>query len=668
MTEVARIRWVAAGLVLGALAAYHNTFAVPFVFDDLPSILDNPSLRSFAAAWSPPSGFGFTVSGRPLVNVSLWLNGAISGEAVWSYHVFNLLVHAGAGLALFGLIRRTLLLPRLAPRFGAGATGLAGAIALLWVLHPLQTESVTYVVQRAEAMMGLCLFACLYAFGRGVSAPPGAPARAWFAAAWLACLAGTACKEVMAVVPVLVGLYDRTFVAGGFGAAWRARRWVYGALLLTWLPLAGLVASAGVTRGGTFALRAEAFVGYWLTQPEAITRYLGLTFWPAGQAFDYGFFRVASPLAALPWAIPVLLLLGGTLWALVRRPGWGFLGAFFFLCLAPSSLMPGLMQVIVEHRMYVPLAAVLSAAGAGLWLWLGRRAVVLLVGLALLAGVVTVRRNADYATAETLWADTVARRPQSAIAQSNLGQIRFDQGRLGEAVALYQASLRLKPDMAQTHYNLGMVLEKLERIDEASACYAEAARLLPHFAQAHTRRAAILVTQGRLDEALAHLQPALAYLPELPEAHYTVGLVMAAQGRLDLARRAYADALRYNPDLAEARLNLGIVCAQLGERGEALAQLQELVRRRPAMPEAQANLGIVLAEAGRPAEAVTALTEALRLRPDYAAAHYNLGNALVTLQRWSEAKRHFAEAVRLAPDFGPAKMMLERLQFVPDAR
>jgi hypothetical protein len=153
-----------------ALLAYHNTFSVPFVFDDIPTIQENASIRSLAALGEvlmPNQAGGVTTSGRPVVNLSFALNYALSGYRVWTYHVVNLAIHFGAALCLFGLVRRTLRTPRLVARFGDAADVLALGIAGLWLLHPLQTESVTYIVQRAESLVSLFYLLTLYAFVRG---------------------------------------------------------------------------------------------------------------------------------------------------------------------------------------------------------------------------------------------------------------------------------------------------------------------------------------------------------------------------------------------------------------------------------------------------------------------------------------------------------------------
>src|SRR5580692_7194183 len=160
----ARILGAAGIIVLAGLVAYHNSFGGAFVLDDQQAIVENASLRHLWPIWSPlhATTLNATVNGRPLLNLSLALNYAVSGLQPWSYHAANLLIHLLAGLALFGVARRTL------ERGGAGRAALpaAGAIALLWTVHPLQTEAVTYVVQRAESLMGLCYLLTLYCFIR----------------------------------------------------------------------------------------------------------------------------------------------------------------------------------------------------------------------------------------------------------------------------------------------------------------------------------------------------------------------------------------------------------------------------------------------------------------------------------------------------------------------
>ena len=151
-----RVLAVAAVLILAALGAYWNSFNVPFLFDDALAISDNSSIHHLSRmgdVLSPPTTV--PTAARPLLNLSFALNYAGGGLSVRGYHAANLLVHICAGLVLLGIMRRTLLLPSLRHRYGDAALPLAAFAALLWTLHPLQTEAVTYISQRAESLMGL---------------------------------------------------------------------------------------------------------------------------------------------------------------------------------------------------------------------------------------------------------------------------------------------------------------------------------------------------------------------------------------------------------------------------------------------------------------------------------------------------------------------------------
>ena len=361
--------WVALAapglIVLATIGAYYNSFGGVFVFDDATSIAENPTIQHLWPIWevlSPP-GKGVTVQGRPVINFSLAVNYALGGLSVWGYHALNLAVHILAGLALFGLVRRTLLLPGLKGRFQSSATALALAVALIWTLHPLQTESVTYIIQRAESIMGLFYLLTFYCAVRGFTS---ARRRWWYAAAVAACALGMGSKEVMVSAPLMVLVYDRLFVADSFRSLFRRRWGFYVALAATWGILALLVISAG-NRSNTagFGLRMSCW-DYAQTQFGYIIRYLRLCFWPRPLVFDYGNDIVGDPSGIIPYAVAVGVLVAGTAVGLYFRSWLGFLGAWFFAILAPSSsVIPIATEVAAEHRMYLPLAAVVALVVVG---------------------------------------------------------------------------------------------------------------------------------------------------------------------------------------------------------------------------------------------------------------------------------------------------------------
>jgi len=639
-----------------------------------PEHLRPPSL-AHVAAWSPAQHVrlvtlapeldgGLTTSGRPLVNLSLALNHALGGELVAGYHWFNLIIHAGAGLLLFGIVRRTLGQPVLAARFGPAALPLAWGAAALWLLHPLQTAAVTYIVQRAEVLMGLCYLLTLYAFIRMAEKPEtgrrlggdGAAnrkpeGRFWAAISIVACLAGMACKEVMVTAPLMVLLYDRTFVAGGFRAAW-ARGWrYYLALAGTWVLLAWLVAGTG-GRGGTAGFGIEVSPWeYALTQCQAVVHYLGLVVWPHPLVFDYGIATVNSPAAVWWQALLLAGLVAGTVVALVRRPVAGYAGAWFFALLAPSSsVVPVVTQTMAEHRMYLALAAPVILLAAGLHGWLGRRAWLVLGLLGVLGGGLTFRRNADYATADGLWADTVAKRPANARAHHNLGLAVQNLGRFEEAERHLRRAIALAPGSPEPLYNLGLVLTRLERPAEAIALYEAALKLGPDHAATHNNLANLLLATGRPDEAGRHYAEAVRLQPGSAGMRNSYGGWLIDAQRPAEALAQLEEAIRLDPGMAELRFNAGNACAALGRLPAAADHYREAIRLQPDHAEARNNLGNILLELDRLPEALGEFEAALRSRPDYFAPRRTLALLLLLhLHRPAEALPHLEILARLQP-------------------
>ena len=639
---------IACGAVLAAaaIAAYGGTFSVPLLFDDVPSITDNPSLRHLGSAFLPPGDS--TVGGRPVLNVSLALNYALSGTAAWSYHAANLAIHVMAALVLLGIIRRTL-----APTAGSSALLIGFCAALLWAVHPLLTESVTYVIQRAESLMALFYLLTLYCLIRGAHAAARA-ANLWYGLCVGACLLGMGTKEVMVSAPIIALLYDRTFLAGTFREALLRRRSLYAGLAATWLALPFLVFSTHGRNGSAGFGNGVSPWSYALTQFPAIVHYLRLCFWPFPLIFDYGS-GLAPPSAWVgACALAVACLVAATAWALFRRPAAGFLGASFFAILAPSSsIVPVITETMAEHRMYLPLVPVMVLAVLGIHGVTRRATLPLCVLLAVGLFWATWRRNEVYRSEEALWGATQAALPDNERAQNNFGNLLAKEpGRLNEAIAHFEEAIRLQPGYADAHYNLGVALDKVPgRAKDAIEQYEATLRLRPDEADAHNNLGNTLASVGREPEAIAQFQEALRLDPKHVEAHYNMGNALAALGRPQDAIAQFQEALRLRPGHIEAHFNLGNALNSVGRTPEAIVQYVEALLLRPDYPEAHYNLGNALNSAGRTREAIAQYEEVLRLQPGYADAHYNLGNALDSLGRSPEAIAQFEATLRLEPDF-----------------
>lgn len=656
-------------LIAFAIAvAYAGSLRAPFIFDDNGAIVDNPSIRHLDAwpdvLWAPPSATG--AAGRPVINLSLALNYAMGGLNPVGYHGFNLLVHVLAALTLFGLVRRTLRRPVLRDRFERHATPLALACALLWGLHPLLTESVTFVIQRTESLSGLIYLFSLYALNRSFD---DGGRRRWLAASVGACLVGMATKETTVTLPVILFLYDRTFGAGSFRAAWRERRGGYLALAATWVPLALLVA-ANHNRAGIvgFGLGMSPW-DYALTQCRAIVLYLRLAVWPHPLIVDYGA-EVVSGLAAVWWqALGLIALAAATFWALARRPVIGFLAFAFFGLLAPSSsFVPLTTQTIAEHRMYLPLAAlVVLAVGCAYRRW-PRGTVPAALGLAALAAGGTIARNADYRTVEGLWRITVADFPANARARVNYGGFLAQDGRFDDAIAQFQEALKLKPHFADAEFNYGNALSQKGDFAAAIPHYKRALASRPNYAQAHYWLAYALMRCNRLDEALTHAATAIRLAPGQPVTLHSYASMLTYAGRLDEALQYYEQVLKLQPDDAALHHEVGVLLVRLGRPDEALAHLQRAVALAPGQVPIRYALAMLLMKLERPAEAASQFAAVVRAEPRFVEARYGLAQAALAQRHWDEAIEALTTVLQLQPGFGEARADLERARLERDLR
>ncbi|MGA2582775.1 MAG: hypothetical protein ABSG31_05815, partial [Tepidisphaeraceae bacterium] len=423
-------RWTAPLLVMLVVAiAYSDSFSGPFIYDDLDAIANdaqvNPQIQSL---FTPPTETTpTTLSGRPVLRFSFALDYAVGGLDVRIYHATNFAIHLACSLLVYGIIRRILLRPEIwGERFMKSAPWLAAAVAGLWGVHPLNTQAVTYIVQRAESLASMFYLLTLYCSVRAAGSEKSVPW--WGVGAIASAILGMGCKEILATVPVVAALFDSIFLAGSWKAAMRKRWGIYAGLLVCWLLL--LIQVKSGSRGSTVSFHeAISAMQYALTQLGAIASYLRLMVWPTGLVLDEEGWPIAHGIddVGIGGAAVVLLLIT-TIFMLWRWPKVGFSGAWFFLLLAPSSsFVPIVTEVVAEHRMYLPMLGWIALAVIGGWS-LARKSMPLHfvetgIYLALLAAfcTLTIQRNAQYHTAEGIWRDTIAKRPTNPRAHFNLG-------------------------------------------------------------------------------------------------------------------------------------------------------------------------------------------------------------------------------------------------------
>ena len=306
-----------------------------------------------------------------------------------------------------------------------------------------------------------------------------------YAGCTVACLLGMASKELMVSAPLVVLFYDRAFVGGSFREALRRRYGLYLALAGAWILLGFMVAWSG-TRGHSSGIGIG--IGCWeylCTQFVAIVNYLKLCVWPCPLVFDYGNYIAENVLEIAVCGVVVVLAGLATAVALWRWPKVGFLGIWFFAILAPTTSFIPELQTVAEHRMYLPLAAVIAGLAVAGCL-VGRRLVqsrrisafrsrilgcCLVLSAVVALAICTFYRNFDYKSDLLIWHDTIAKMPHNDWALINYGNALEKCGQKDEAIDYYRRALKIKPDSVEGHYNLAVVLASRGKYDEAVEHY-----------------------------------------------------------------------------------------------------------------------------------------------------------------------------------------------------
>ncbi|MFQ5490284.1 MAG: tetratricopeptide repeat protein [Phycisphaerae bacterium] len=613
--------------MLAGVAVYANSFAGVFQFDDSKWIERNDAIQQL---W-PPDGW-LRVGRRPVVNLTLALNYAAGQLNTWGYHLVNLIVHLLSGLTLFGILRRTPLWSDRADADSRSSVAAALAIALIWLVHPLQTQSVTYIIQRGESLMGLFYLLTLYCVIRG--AQSATRSTRWYVAAVLACGLGMGSKAVCVTAPLVVLLYDRTFLSKSWTGL-RQRWGLYVGLAATWC----VVWLCGVARGvlsttakdatAGFSVKSVTSLEYALSQPGVLLHYLKLCFWPATQCLDYGW-PVAQTIAdKLVPGLVIVLLLAGTLWGLLRGSKLGFAGAWFFLILAPTSSIVPIRDLAYEHRMYLPLASVVAVTVVGarwvlarmdLGLFARPTAVALLALVTVALGARTVARNRDYHSLEGMWAGIVTQRPNNPRAHYNYAHELADQGEIDRGIEHYRRALEISPNLLMAHNNLGRILSQRGQSSEALHHFREALRVREDFAPAQHNLARELALAGRANQAIPHYERALELNPNDAEGHHNYAHALQTVGRLAEAEQHYRQAIQLKPAFTLAYINLGHLLTQQGKLADAVQQFQQAIALQPGNADTHYALALALVKMNRPAQAVAPLRQALRLNLNHTAA------------------------------------------------
>jgi Flp pilus assembly protein TadD len=646
------------------LALYASSFAIPFLFDDFFEITDNPGVKAIEPA------LAYLRRSRGIPAFTLALNYRWGGFDVWGYHLVNVAVHFLNGLLVYALVRRTLDLPTLRQRYGRHAGVLATFVALVFVAHPLQTMTASYIVQRSEGLAASFYLVAILFFSRAATGTTPARRAALYALAALAGLLGVASKESVATLPVAALAYSVCFLADRSRRPRRLGRLAVAAALVlplayaVWLSLPYLlpppelvapdvprtwmyIPTAGFKVGGVSSLQ------YLLTQFGVVVWYLRLAVLPTHQCFDYGW-----PLVDSPWRADVLLPLGVLLALLViaviayRRYRLAtFCILWILITLAPTSSVVPLRDAAFEQRMYLPLIGFAWLAIVGgydllAWAATNRRrdpqplwragAAAAAVWIALL-GAATVHRNAVFADPLRLAADTAAKAPDNWRAQYAFGDALVQHQRGDEAIQPLENAIRLDPRQGAPRVQLGSLYVQRHQLDDAERVLTPAISLLEEsvVAAAYLQLAAVNQARGAFDQATLDLREALALKPDWAPARRQLAAIYMRQSMWFNAAVEYRTMVQLNPqlaaavapDAARASYQAGVALQQSGRLTASESMLRAALKYRSDWPAAQHYLAYVLAARGDWPGAEAALRQAAAAAPADTAISDNLRRA-----------------------------------------
>lgn len=654
-----------AGMLILGILIYSNSFDCSFHFDDGPNITGQPLIRNF---WDFQSWWNIQ-STRQLAFGSFALTYQLFGYEVWGWHLFNLLIHLATALAVWrltALLFRTPALRNLP--IAAQAPSLALAAGLLFVAHPLATQSVTYIVQRiaAQAAMFYLLSLGLYVQARLTDTRKPT---AWllYLGAGFAGVCAMLTKENAYTLPLAILLVEIYFFQSeNIGRLLSDKRFLIAAAVLV-LIFMRFVAKNFEQFNYTLNLDTGGKINsnnYLLTQFTVIWKYIRLLFIPLGQNLDHqiavseSFFQPRTFVAFLG-----LVALGS--WALFlfkrnRLVSFGIL--WFFLTLSVESSFLPIADVIFEHRTYLPSFGFFVAVCAGIlypvYQKYDRTALALLLGLVASYSVLTFVRNRVWKTDETLWSDAIAKAP-SVRAYNNRGDYYYQKKEYEKAAADFNAALKLNPDYARAYRNLAKVERESGRPAAAVESLSRAITLSPKAADVYVSRGDLYYKAGLYDKALADADKALSLEKDYFKAHLNRSAALNALGRYAESLAASDRALALEPKNAEAWYNRGNTYRITSKSDSALICFDRAIELEANNYFYFNNRGITYRTRGDAAAAVEDFTRALVLAPDNLSVLMNRSVCYLDLQKWSDAAADLDKILAINPNYPGARQNRE---------
>ena len=658
------------GILVGlAIVLYLNSFQVPWQFDDRPNIVDNRTVQFYT--FSPDRLLrlltnSYSESIRFFSYFTFALNFYFGKLNVFGYHLVNLLIHTTTGILVFWFIFLTLGLPSQKGRYGSIRSKVAFLSSLIFIAHPVQTQSVTYIVQRMTSMAAMfyLLSMILYIQGRLSS---GKTRILYYAGMGLSGLLSIFSKESSFVLPIFIALYEFFFFRP------REERILRWPVLKVSLILLGFGLIGWVLLGGKYINVIEEGYRYRdftmservITQFRVVLHYLTLLIYPHPSRFnlDYDFLVSKSlfdPISTILSLIVILFFIGVGIWKMKKWPIFSFFIFWYFGNLAiESSIIP--LEMVYEHRLYLPsIGPIFLFTLLLIRLWEKWAPIEKRKGEAIFAGLVilivlplswsTIQRNSIWKSEFELWTDCVKKSPRKGRPHYNLGYYYYTNGQVKKAVHEFELALKLDPKMAPAHFSLGVIDYNEGRLDEAVTRFKKALAINPQYAQVYAYLGEVYNQKGRSKEGFAEFDRALKINPNDVRTLNYRGLVYLRNGDLEQALVDFQRVVMIDPNHVEAFVILGEIHIKKGMVDQAFLEIRKALELNPDYGDAYTLLGTIHLQKGMPDEAVSAFLRALKINPEDIAALSNLGVAYRYQGKIGEAIAQFQKLLSMNPN------------------
>jgi tetratricopeptide (TPR) repeat protein len=678
-------------MVVVAFIAYANTFHVPFQFDDRPNILDNSNIQIKIFTFDRLEQLvrnTYPVTIRIFAYFTFALNYYFGRFNVFGYHLVNLLIHIASGVFLYWLLLLTFNLPSLKERYGSVAFPIALFSSLLFIAHPIQTQSVTYIVQRMTSMAGMfyLLAMLLYVKGR---LSKGTPSLLYWVGMVLSYVFGLFTKENVAILPFFVALYELYFFQNLDLNPKGKKIFTYlvGAVLLIGVLMFifwGKRYFDVIIEG--YKIRDFTLTQRVLTQFRVVLYYITLLLYPHPSRLNLDYdFPISRGILDPPTTFLAILIIAGlisySIWIAKKRPLLSFCIFWYFGNLViESSIFP--LEMVFEHRLYLPaigpliLFVILVVGGwekikgtesrrqeaesslrRDLPLWI----VFLLISFLFCLG--SYQRNTIWKKEITLWEDCIKKSPNKPRVHNNLGFYLVMDKIFEKGVEELNIALRLDPKYITARFNLGLAYEEMKLLDEATFHLKEYLRLAPEDPEGYNEIGIISLQKKKIDEAIQFFKKGLEINPNVAKLHAGLGNAYLQGGMLDEAIFEFRKAMHYDLNLTLLHVKLAEAYQKKGLPDQAMEEIKKALQIDPSFYEAHIVMGASYLQKGRIDEAIAELNRGLKYNTEDPNLYNNLGVAYRRKQLLDDAIANYRKALSIDPSFSDARVNLGEVYF-----